>query len=112
MVYCYANPDESKIIKLARHVNDSKPKWVIEKINKLIEKNGNKKAKLAFFGLSFKANIDDLRESPALDIINYFDKSHESQILVVEQILLNYQNCLQTQFFHHLFMLIMKVTYW
>ena len=79
-----ANPDESKIIKLARHVNDSKPKWVIEKINKLIEKNGNKKAKLAFFGLSFKANIDDLRESPALDIVNYFDKSHESQILVVE----------------------------
>lgn len=79
-----ANPNESKMIKVARNINDSKPKWVIEKINKLIKKNGDKKAKLAFFGLAFKANIDDLRESPALDIVNYFDKSHGSQILVVE----------------------------
>ena len=64
-------PKDAKIIKLARDINNSKTKWVIEKI-KLAAKNhknkNGKPAKIACMGLAYKADIDDLRESPALII--------------------------------------------
>lgn len=59
-------PDEAKLIKQARIINDSKPQYVLDKIKAAT--NNVESAVIAVLGLSFKANVDDLRESPALKI--------------------------------------------
>ena len=64
-------PLESKIIGIAREINNYKPIWCIEKIEKKIlefETLNNRKPVIGLFGLAFKPNIDDLRESPAMYI--------------------------------------------
>ncbi|MDO5031012.1 UDP-N-acetyl-D-mannosamine dehydrogenase [Corynebacterium sp.] len=61
-----ADRENSKLIRTAREVNDSKPLWVIERVKEAIAATGA--TELAILGLSFKANIDDLRESPSLAI--------------------------------------------
>ncbi|MFF5790429.1 UDP-N-acetyl-D-mannosamine dehydrogenase [Paeniglutamicibacter sp. NPDC012692] len=62
-----AAPEESKLIRQARETNDAKPTWVVDKVmesTKTKDFNG----KVAVLGLAFKANIDDLRESPSIAI--------------------------------------------
>ena len=63
-------PNESKLIHTARLVNDSKPDFVLEKIEQAVLNIGKEKTSLsiACLGLAFKPNIDDLRESPAMKI--------------------------------------------
>lgn len=68
-------PDEAQLIRTAREVNESKPEWVIAKVNeKVIEflrdhpEKSIKDVTIACYGLAFKPDIDDLRESPALNI--------------------------------------------
>ena len=65
-----STPNEAKLIRTARLVNDSKPNFVLEKINQAIETIGKEKSELyiACLGLAFKPDIDDLRGSPALAI--------------------------------------------
>lgn len=84
-------PDESRLIHTARQVNDHKPQWVIEKVKLAIAEflleNQNKTIKdviVACFGLAFKPNIDDLRESPALNITKELAKLNLGKLLVVE----------------------------
>ena len=65
--------EEAKLIKTARQVNNFKPLWCVERINNQrlkfkIEKGVE--AKIAFMGMAFKPNIDDLRGSPAVKIIH------------------------------------------
>ena len=60
------NPDEAKLIHQARKTNDFKPDWVIEKIEAAVK--GIENPTIACLGLAFKPDIDDLRESPALQI--------------------------------------------
>lgn len=84
-------PDEAKIIHTARQVNDAKPEWVIDKvkiaINDFLQANTNKKIEdvtIACFGLAFKPDIDDLRESPAMNITRKIAAMHQGRVLAVE----------------------------
>ena len=65
-----SSPDEAKLIHTARLVNDSKPQFVLKQVNRAVValKKKRKELNIACLGLSFKPNIDDLRESPALSI--------------------------------------------
>ncbi len=70
-------PNEAKIIRAAREVNDRKPEWVIEQIEAVARElmilkkiKDLAEIKIACLGLAFKPDIDDLRESPAVEIVN------------------------------------------
>lgn len=84
------NPEQSRLIRTAREVNDHKPFWVIDKVKANVADclaASNKRAselKIACFGLAFKPNIDDLRESPAMEIAELIAQWHSGQTLVVE----------------------------
>ena len=75
-------PDKARLIHTARNVNDSKPHFVLEKIQAIANKF--KEPTVAFFGLAFKANIDDLRESPAMEIVIEYACKNKTPIMVVE----------------------------
>lgn len=78
-----AAPEEAKIVKLARDVNDGKPNWVIEQVVKALE--GKKDPVVAALGIAFKNDIDDLRESPSLEIVKRLGVDNpELDIRVVE----------------------------
>jgi len=67
----HAGDYEARLIKSAREVNNHKAEWSIEKIKNAalkFELQNGKKPKVACMGLAFKPDIDDLRESPALNI--------------------------------------------
>lgn len=81
------NPNEAKIIRAAREINDNKPNWVIEKINVEINRlksEGVEKPTVALLGLAFKPDIDDLRESPAVNIAQKMLNADNADILLVE----------------------------
>ncbi|MGP5174565.1 UDP-N-acetyl-D-mannosamine dehydrogenase [Psychrobacter immobilis] len=81
------NPDEAKIIRAAREINDNKPKWVIEKIIAEVDKlkeQGVETPVVALLGLAFKPNIDDLRESPAVNIAEKLLNNSALEVLLVE----------------------------
>jgi UDP-N-acetyl-D-mannosaminuronic acid dehydrogenase len=84
-------PDEAQLIAMARRVNDSKPAWVLRKIDEAIEQAattlgfaGSRDVTIACFGLSFKPDIDDLRESPSLQIAEAVAARHLGTVLAVE----------------------------
>jgi len=85
-------PDQAQLIRTARNVNDNKPVSVLHKIKAKAERFKN--PKIACFGLSFKANIDDLRESPALLIVQQLARDHTGELLIVEPHIRTLPDCL------------------
>ncbi|MFF2877749.1 UDP-N-acetyl-D-mannosamine dehydrogenase [Gottfriedia sp. NPDC057991] len=77
-----AAQEEAKLIHTARLVNDYKPGYIVEKIIEKADKF--KEPVIACLGLSFKANIDDLRESPSIDIVKHLIEKQVGTIKVVE----------------------------
>lgn len=84
-------PDQAQLIHMARKVNDAKPEWVINKvkiaISDFLQVNPGKTVKnvtVACYGLAFKPDIDDLRESPAMEISKKITELHSGRVFVVE----------------------------
>ncbi|ENK3106596.1 UDP-N-acetyl-D-mannosamine dehydrogenase [Vibrio alginolyticus] len=84
-------PEEARIIHTARKVNDAKPEWVINKVKlaiaEFLQANPDKTARevtVACYGLAFKPDIDDLRESPAMAITQKIAEMHAGRVVVVE----------------------------
>ncbi|MCY9864454.1 UDP-N-acetyl-D-mannosamine dehydrogenase [Vibrio coralliirubri] len=84
-------PEKAKLIHTARKVNDGKPGWVVDKVKiavaEFLNANPTKTAKdvtIACYGLAFKPDIDDLRESPALDIAQIIASSHVGDVIAIE----------------------------
>ncbi|MCS0047976.1 UDP-N-acetyl-D-mannosamine dehydrogenase [Vibrio antiquarius] len=84
-------PEEAQIIHTARKVNDGKPDWVINKVKlaiaEFLQANPDKTARevtVACYGLAFKPDIDDLRESPAMAITQKITDMHAGRVIAVE----------------------------
>ncbi|HPD54367.1 MAG: UDP-N-acetyl-D-mannosamine dehydrogenase [Bacteroidota bacterium] len=79
-------PSDARIIRLARQINNNKRDWVLKKIrsqaNEFKKKNGRAPV-IACMGLSYKPDIDDLRESPALEIFHDLEKER-FRVMAVE----------------------------
>ncbi len=77
-----AAPEEARLIRTAREVNDMKPSWVRDAI-RAMAREAPGEAPIACLGLAFKPDIDDLRESPAVQVVEMLaDQGH--RLLVVE----------------------------
>lgn len=91
--------DKAKIIKQAREVNNYKPLWVVEKIRQQAEKfakENGKPANIVCFGLAYKPDIDDLRESPAIEVVEMLLKENLS-VKVVEPYIENHKHFTLTE---------------
>lgn len=86
-----SNPEIARLIHTSRKVNNKKPEWVIKKVQEaifeILQLDPNKTVSdvtIACFGLAFKANIDDLRESPSMQIAKQIARIHKGKVLAVE----------------------------
>src|SRR5699024_12402638 len=72
------DPETTTLIQVGRKINRSMPQYVIEESKKILnEVNGNK---IVVFGLTYKGDVDDVRESPAFDIYNELRKETDLEI--------------------------------
>jgi UDP-N-acetyl-D-mannosaminuronic acid dehydrogenase len=79
-------PEQARLIRAAREVNDGKPGWVVDKVMQAVSASGKPEdsVTVAVLGLAFKPNIDDLRESPALHIAEHLARQTRLQLRFVE----------------------------
>lgn len=68
-------PGLANIILAARKINDSMPEFVLQRISEIMKERGmTDTSKVGFYGLTYKEDVDDLRESPTLQIIDCMEK--------------------------------------
>jgi len=68
-------PGLANIILAARKINDSMPEFVLERINEIMKKENIKDtSRVGFYGLTYKENVDDVRESPTLQLLESMEK--------------------------------------
>lgn len=81
-------PEEAKIIKLARNVNDNKTIWMFNRVKEEAEKItrniDGREVNVCVFGLAFKPDIDDTRESPALRLVEMISKIEGVNVYAVD----------------------------
>lgn len=75
-------PKTTTLIRTTREVNEQKPRWVVQRI--LANAERFKNPRIACLGLAYKPDIDDLRESPALQIVRELNKKLDQPLRVVE----------------------------
>lgn len=83
------SPEQARLIRTAREVNDHKPEWVIDQVrqavNRFAERTGSQSGvRILCYGLAFKADIDDLRESPSVEIVRQLAAAYPGQVEVIE----------------------------
>ena len=68
-------PGLANIILAARKINDSMPEFVLERIADIMKENGIRRAsEVGLYGLTYKENVDDMRESPTLQMLNCMER--------------------------------------
>ena len=77
-----AAPEQSRLMSTARTINNARPHSVVEEVRRRM--NGRKGATIACLGLSFKPNIDDLRESPAVEVVKLLVEADVGHIIACE----------------------------
>ncbi len=77
-----SSPERTRLIRTAREVNDAKPLFVIGQIRACAERF--KEPVVACLGLSYKPDVDDLRESPAVAIVTELARGGQQRIIVAD----------------------------
>ena len=78
-------PDIVNVVLGAREVNDAMPQYVFDKIHKIMKENNIKDySKVGLYGLTYKENVDDMRESPTLQLLDIFEKYNIDAIKVYD----------------------------
>jgi len=83
------NRQDANLIKMAREINDNMPIRVYNKIKKLTQNISN--PKVIILGITYKADVDDLRESPILKIIDLLEKDKNIEISIVDPHIKNFK---------------------
>ncbi len=76
----HSAPEHSNLIRTARHVNDEKPKWVVQKILEACKATPS--PRVACLGLGYKPDVDDVRESPSVVVIEHLLQAGINPIFV------------------------------
>lgn len=98
------HPEITPLLQAARAVNDSKTHWVLQKIHEAVaahQAEQGSDTSIACLGITFKANVDDVRESPALDIVASLAEKYPNQVLVVEPNLKSIPKLLENKRVNH-----------
>lgn len=68
----------TRFIELAAEINGKMPSWIVEKIKEIFIQNkvSTHKSKILLIGVSYKKNINDMRESPSIEIFNLLRKAN------------------------------------
>ena len=81
-------PDLVKTILSAREVNDSQPDFVIDRLRSVMLENKIKNlSEVGFYGLTYKENVDDLRESPTLQILDRLNRYFAKDVKVFDPLI-------------------------
>lgn len=75
-------PEDARLIRSARVINDEKPLYVVRKIE--AKARALVDPVIALFGLAYKPDVDDLRESPAVHIVQMLAEKKIARLMVVE----------------------------
>lgn len=77
-------PDRAHLVRTARQVNDSKPNYVLEQVAHAVAAAGQPTPRIACMGLTYKPDVDDFRESPALHIARTLSKRYPGRVYCVD----------------------------
>ncbi len=78
----HTDPEQTPLIRMAREVNDRKPGYIVDHVVRLASDFAA--PKIGCLGLTYKADVDDLRESPALDIVRAIIEKEVGEVLVCD----------------------------
>ena len=78
-------PEDARLIRTARQINDAKPHWVADRVaERVAERSSGAKPTIACLGLAYKPDVDDLRESPSVEVVREILGRGLGNVLVAE----------------------------